>query len=418
MADEKKKDPYDLRAIYQQMELDLIASLRRNFFRHKNEELKEGFQWEQWQLVKLRNLVKFRRANKAIIGEYSKPIENSINEVLQESFKVGQANVEMAVKKAQEVIGEIMLPEDVNPPGDTRKPQEGGIKPQKGRQKSPEEMENLKDIIERTIENLTLPKAAPENSFFGMNEKKFNALRKSVTDDLKQANRAVLRRMDDVYRQTVYKAHVNLQAGAKTIYQAVDMATKDFLDKGINSIEFKDGRKVNIAAYAEMALRTASQRATFLGEGTKREEWGIHTVLMSAHNNCSIPCLPYQGNVLIDDVYSNGAKEEGPYPLLSEAMEKNAFHPNCRHTLATYFPGITKLPEPVNEEEAIENYKQEQKQRSMERQIRKWKRTEAGSLDGNNASYANDKVKEWQGKLKRHLSINPQLRRDYWREKV
>lgn len=47
------------------------------------------------------------------------------------------------------------------------------------------------------------------------------------------------------------------------------MATADFLDKGINCIEYKNGNRVNISSYAEMALRTASQRATFLGEGKK-----------------------------------------------------------------------------------------------------------------------------------------------------
>src|SRR5690606_39451748 len=120
-----------------------------------------------------------------------------------------------------------------------------------------------------------LPRAAPETQFFGMNERKLEALQESVKNDLRQAEQGVLRKMDDVYRQVIYKAEVNMAAGAKTLDQAVDMATRDFLSKGINTIAYADGRRVNIASYAEMALRTASQRATFLGERKERQEWGV-----------------------------------------------------------------------------------------------------------------------------------------------
>lgn len=90
----------------------------------------------------------------------------------------------------------------------------------------------------------------------------------------------------------------------------------------------------------------------------------------------------------------------------------------CRHSLVTHFPGITELPEPVDEEKALANYGGEQKQRHMERQVKKWKRVEAGSIDAENVTRASGKVKEWQGKLREHLKENPQLRRDYSREKI
>jgi hypothetical protein len=223
--------------------------------------------------------------------------------------------------------------------------------------------------------------------------------------------------MDDVYRQTIYKTHVYLQSGATSLNQAIDMATKDFLDKGVNSIVYKDGKRVNIASYAEMALRTASQRATFLGEGKKRDEWGLHLVVVSAHANTCPLCLKWQGKILIDDVFSHGSKADGDYPLLSEAMKKGFLHPQCRHTLATYFPGITKLPKVPKDDVINANYKAEQRQRAIEREIRRWKRREAGSLDPTNEKIASDKVKELQAKLRQHLKENPQLRRDYSREK-
>lgn len=415
MADDNKKDPYSLREIFQQMELDLIKSLMRNFERHKKEELKEGFRWEQWQLVKLRNLVKFRKKNKEIINEYSKPIEEAIEEVLQESFNTGEANVEKAIEKAQEVTGEIKLPEDINIPKEIKTLPEAKIEP-----KQPKEMTPLKDVIEEIMEkakeNTELPAAPPEESFFGANEKKLNALIDTVKNDLKEAQKAVLRKMEDVYRQVIYKAEMNMTAGAKTLEQAIDMATKEFLDKGINCIEYKDGKRVNVASYAEMALRTASQRATFLGEGKKRDEWGIHTVVVTAHATTCELCAPWQAKILIDDVFSSGSKADGEYPLLSKAMKAGLLHPNCRHTLGTYFPGVTKIPVIPDEETAKRYYEAEQQQRYIERQIRKWKRVEAGSLSPCNQAKASEKVKEWQDRLKEHLKNDPQLRRDYSKE--
>lgn len=248
---------------------------------------------------------------------------------------------------------------------------------------------------------------------------KVEALIEAVTNDLEKAEHAAFRLANDAYRQTIYRAQIYLDSGTMTLNQAVDMATMDFLNQGINCVLYVDGRRVNIASYAEMALRTASQRATFMADGEKRDRWGIHTIFVSAHANACDLCIPWQGRILIDDVYSAGIRpRDGNYPLLSEAIDAGLLHPNCRHTLATYFPGVTQLPKVPDEKLARANYEAEQKQRYMERQVRKWKRREAGSLDEDNKATARAKVREWQGKLREHLEENPQLRRDYQREKI
>ncbi len=402
------RDPYDINAIFEEMIMGLIASLKRNFQRHKEDEMEEGFRWEMWQMAKLRAINAYRNRNKKIIENALNEAEKIVDEVLQESYEKGErmslplwySFVNLILKPFKKEIvrveGDIKLPVDFEP-----------------------------KVPGQNIPHHLLPQAPPEESFFKVNEKKLGALQQSVKNDLRKAQFAVLRKMDDVYRQVIYKAEVNMAAGAKTLNQAIDMATKEFLSKGINTIQYADGRMVDIASYAETALRTASQRATFLGEGKKRDEWGIYTVVMSTHDNCSPWCLPYQGKVMIDDVYTSIPKERAQqlskqmgYPLLSTAMSNGAFHPNCRHTLSTFFPGVSKLPPKTDSKKALANYKAEQKQRFYERQIRKYKRLEAGSLDEENQAKYSAKVKEWQEKLKAHLEENPQLRRDYIREKV
>lgn len=92
--------------------------------------------------------------------------------------------------------------------------------------------------------------------------------------------------------------------------------------------------------------------------------------------------------------------------------------PNCRHTLTTYFPGITRLPVVPDSEEAIKTYEAEQKQRYYERQLRKWKRFKAGTCDEENKEIASKKVKELEKALNKHLENHKELRRNHNREKA
>ncbi|MBY2477618.1 EndoU domain-containing protein [Clostridioides difficile] len=368
-------NPYDISSIYSDMELDLVKSMKRNMKLHESEELKEGFKWEQWQKTKLREIKKFQKRNKVIIKDYQKIIDGETDKLLKSSFKNGS-------KRSENFISKTL------------------------------------NKVSSKFKNMFEPK---EKSFFKINEDKVFSLIKSVKGDLHNANHAALRKMNDVYRQTIFKSQMYVVNGAMTVNQAVDMATKDFLDKGINCITYKNGRKVNISSYAEMSIRTANQRVTLMGEGIKRDEYGVHTVITSNHTNTCPLCLPWQGRVLIDDVYSKGSSKEGRYPLLSEAMAIGFLHPNCRHHPTTFFPGINEIPKPLTEEEkqdALERYNAEQKQREIERNIRKWKRIEAGSTDLTNIAKASNNLHKYELEMSNHLNEYSYLRRDNWREKI
>lgn len=306
-AAKEREKSYDIRKIFEQMELDLISSMHRAFYFHKTEQIKEGFEWEQWQLSKLRAMEQYRKRNKKIVAKYNKPIQEAIDRELRDNFSKGESKVERFIDKVKKLLNfkrkenKIEFPQDID-------------------------TSTLKGYIAK---ELGYQGAIPqEKNFFGVNEKKLEALISTVNNDLNKAQYSVLRKMDDVYRQTIFKSHMYLQNGVKTLNQAIDMATKDFLEKGINSIEYKNGAKVNIASYAEMCLRTASHRATLLGEGKKRDEYGIHLVVVSAHGNTCPKCEPWQGKILIDDVFSNGGGvEQKEYPLLSRAIEEGLLHP-------------------------------------------------------------------------------------------
>lgn len=391
---------YNLREIYEEMELYLLSSLSRNMARHENEEVKEGFKFEMWQSARLRDMERYRRENKNIIDKFSPAIEKTVKERLMDTYRRSQGRVQRAVIKLRDKFTAI-LPKGMEPIM-------GGLKG-----------EELKETLEKVEGAARIWEEAPtplEENFFRTNDKKFNALLESTKKDMEKANASILRKMDDVYRETIFRTQVFYNNGIVDMNKAVDMATKDFMRQGINSITYANGREVNISTYAEMALRTANHRAYLMGEGKKRQEMGVTTVIVPPHATACEMCRPWQGAILIDDVYSGGKKEDGEYPLLTQAMEAGLFHPNCEDLLSTYFPGITSMPTVPDEERSEKWYKAGQRQRLLERMIREQKRVVAGTLDEENLTTEKRKLLELQRQLREHLKENTQLRRKPERE--
>lgn len=268
------------------------------------------------------------------------------------------------------------------------------------------------------------------DGFFHMKDRRIKALLEEMETVQTKVEKAALRYMDDVYRHTVQGAALNMATGSMTMQQAVDVATKDFLAAGITCIQYRNGRRVNIASYAEMALRTAATRATLQGEAALREQLGIDTVLVSQYGACSDTCLPWQGLVYIDDVFQaySGRHTQGgtygvsrngqQYPLLSVAVRAGLFHPNCRHTLTTWNEGVSRRPKPMDKAKIEAASRLESQQRYLERRVREAKRRAEGLLDPDAAKEARRLVRRRQAELKEFVDAHGDvLRRDPWRER-
>ena len=383
----------DIARIFEEIELRLIASLKRNLSRHKAEEEKEGFEWSAWQAEKLNNIDNFRKENAQIADEYVDVIDDETRQLMTDQFHEGEHTAEQSVIEVSE--------KGVNVPAVPAQPQ------------PPEE-----------------PTAIPDDHFFGVNKPKMDKLMEDVTTLEKTALTAAVRNMDDVYRTTLNRVQLMMGSGSLTLTEAIDLATRDFLDKGINCIVYADGRRVNIADYVRMALRTTSTRATLQGAAKRFAELGYDTVLISQYGGCSETCEPYQGKVYIDDVFTiwNGEKSgdfgksnycDKWFMLLSVAIRGGLFHPNCRHTMGQYIDGLTKIPQPIPAEKIREQRALEEKQRAMERKIRALKRKIEGTQDEKKVKEYKRKLREEQGKLREFIKEHDDvLRRDYSREKI
>ena len=246
--------------------------------------------------------------------------------------------------------------------------------------------------------------------FFKINERKLNALIKATTNDMAKAETAMLRKANDEYRKIIFNAEAFYNTGVGTLPQCVDMATKDFLSKGITCVEYANGAMVGIDVYSRMALRTAQTRAYLAGESVKRDEWGINTVIVNKRGVACPMCLQWVGKVYYDDVWGSTPVPPKPkYPRLSTAIAGGLYHPNCKDIHTTYFEGISSQPKPMTKKEVAEAnrvYALEQRQRYNERQIRKYKRLWDGSVDPENALRYKEKLHEWQAHQKEFIAAN------------
>ena len=348
----KINDQYDIGEAFEAIENELIASMIRNLRRHKQEEIDEKKQWSMWQTEQLKALEKYKKFNQKKYGQKFKDINKKIQALISIARSEGEMSQEIAILEA----------------------------------------------IRKGFPAKRISKGAAAE-FFKLNERKLEALIKATMDDMKKAETAVLRMANDQYRKVIFNAQVYANTGAGTYEKAVDMATKDFLSAGLNCVEYSNGARHTLADYADMAIRTACKRAYLQGEGVKRQEWGIHTVIVNKRGNPCPKCLPFCGKVLIDDVWSGGSRKDGSYPLMSTAVAHGLYHPRCKDSHTTYFPGISTADDTWTKEEmeAIGlKSKAEARQQYAERQEKRLGRLAEYSLDPENQKRYIQKERIWK----------------------
>ncbi len=189
-----------------------------------------------------------------------------------------------------------------------------------------------------------------------------------------------------------------MNTGAVTYEKAVDIACKDMLNAGLNCVEYKNGARHTLPDYADMAIKTANKRAYLRGEGETRAEWGLSLVVVNSRQGGCPDCAKYIGKVFIDDVYSNGKKSDGNYPLLSTAIKNGLFHPRCKDSTSTYYPELDDLGGPLSEDEIAQLERQrglEERKQYAERQAQRFDRRAEYSLDDDNKRIAQKRADEW-----------------------
>ena len=250
-----------------------------------------------------------------------------------------------------------------------------------------------------------------------------------TTATLMSTHQQVIRSVDDVYRRIVTQAAQASMVSGMTGDQAVASAMRKFANAGIHAFTDAAGRRWSMDSYIDMAVRTTRNQARQEAHIRGYEETGVELVRVSWHYASAPQCFPYQNELL---AISGSA---GPRTLVDPATGESVTvtvkdtlrgaiahgfrHPNCRHRTSAYQAGdpVPTMPN-LSEEQNQLDYDTSQRQRAMERTLRKWKRREAAALTPQDRQQAKAKIWEWKNNIKAHVDAHPHQTRDKFRESI
>ncbi|WP_350347254.1 phage minor capsid protein [Agromyces sp. G08B096] len=260
----------------------------------------------------------------------------------------------------------------------------------------------------------------PDDEFFDLSmphgERAAQAIRDDIVSELEDVRRRITRLPDDIYKMIApHGAIYQVLSNDVTPAQAQAMAWRVFVSQGVTGFTDRSGRDWSLSAYVEMAVRTAAARAQNASHLARMRAIGVEyfTVPTSAHP-CPL-CFPWQGRVI--------TAEPIPDPVIpvagtiEQATAAGLFHPNCAHVLIPVYPGITQLEPGVWTEELQREYTLSQRQRAIEREIRKAKRQAEYALTPEARADAIGKLRHEQARMRSFIADTGFLR-DSRREQV
>ncbi|MEV5567569.1 phage minor capsid protein [Streptomyces sp. NPDC052196] len=353
---------------------DLYADAEQRLLGIVARQLADGFEAPGWAVAKLRDVQALRRGAQGVVDALSSAMQLDVYDAVAEAYNTG----------ARSGLAELGALHD----------------------------DNLRRIAEMTPNTRAVDRLAQE-----------------TVDLVTQTHRGILRGVEDGYRQVIAEVSATPLLGIDTRRQATQRAMERFTDRGLRTFVDKGGRAWQMTSYAEMATRTAVGRAAVEGHGDRLRAAGLDLVIVSnAPHECPL-CKPFEGKVLSLDGPDGSRTIEVEHATVDdelvrvdilgsvdEARRRGFQHPNCRHSLSAYLPGITRAP--VEHSEDPDGYEASQRQRAIERGIRKWKNRAASAVTPEGKRAAEAKVRAWQKKQRDHLATHPELIRRREREQL
>ncbi|MGW1405030.1 phage minor capsid protein [Streptomyces sp. NPDC002403] len=346
---------------------DLYAAAEERLLGIIARQLEGGYDSPQWAERKLSAITALRRASQGVVDELGKAVTLEVFNVTAEAYNVGH---------------------------------HAGVA----------ELGALSDDARRLVDDITPQAQAVDR------------LAQQTVDRVTDTHRSILRTVLDRFRAIVAQVAATPLLGIGTRRQATQDAMQRWADEGITSFVDRAGRRWKLTSYAEMAVRTGVARAATESHMRTLETAGVELVIVSnAPRECPL-CRPWESQILaisgpdgartVKAEHATKDGEQVPVHVagtLDEARRAGLQHPNCRHSVAAYTPGITRPPAHGGSDP--EGYEAGQRQRAIERAIRKYKNRSAAATTPEAARAANAKVRQWQGAMRDHLAAHPDLRR-------
>ena len=237
--------------------------------------------------------------------------------------------------------------------------------------------------------------------------------------DIQNLTRTTAQLASDTFMRYYDMAYLQVSSGAYSLDQATANTIDKLCREGLTKVSYPSGAQRSIEAAVRLAVRTAVNQNALACEKSVIDGLDINLVQTSAHMGARPSHAAWQGKVFWVN-YPEG-NYENFYEATGYGTGAGLGGWNCRHSFTAYFPGISEdYNKPVNPNENDRIYQMEQKQRSYERNMRKWDRERrvkaAAGLDTTKEDY-------WYKYNKMRLkelvdASNGYLKRDYSAEKI
>ena len=204
------------------------------------------------------------------------------------------------------------------------------------------------------------------NNIFRKGLQNTNTLMRNLTNSMaKAAGTSLIHAMDLAWLETA--------SGVYTPDEAVYKAVKNLYDKGLTVVHYQSGRNDQADVAVRRAVRTGINKTCCDMQLDLASEMGCDLVEVTSHFGARPTHAEWQGQV-----YSLSGKNPKykPFSVTGYGTGDGLGGWNCRHSFHPYFEGLSERASKPSftKEENEEYYKLTQKQRAMERAIRKTKR--------------------------------------------
>lgn len=227
------------------------------------------------------------------------------------------------------------------------------------------------------------------------------------------------------YQEIVNKTVLDVTLGKKTPQKALFDNIYQWRDKGMSSsLIDKAGHKWSLEGYTRMVLQSTTSRTYNDLRIQSMKDYDTVLCTMSSHPAARPACAPIQGKVVCIVPHSD-PRCDNDYPNIYDhgyGTPAGTQGINCSHLLNPYIKGVShNYAEQFDPKQAVKNMQIQQKQRYLERGVRKSKRKLqlAKRLnDSDGISKYSASVRGYQAKLRQIVKEHDFLARQYSREKI
>lgn len=237
----------------------------------------------------------------------------------------------------------------------------------------------------------------------------------------------ILRATEDVLRGVVAEVVAQRATTAIGRREATQTALQRLAARGLRSVQTRRG-VMDLPTYVEMAVRTGTASAAIAGHLDQMQAVGLDLVAVQPGPRACGICDRWArmvlsisgqaGTIMARDMRTGQRIQVRVDASVGEARAAGWKHPNCRCSVRTYLPGVTRADVLERPRWDADAYRAQQRQRAIERQIRAWKQRQAIAITPEAKREARERVRAWQSSMRDHLSEHTYLKRQSRREQL